>query len=49
MVSRRSGTTVWLTSLVLAGVRAAIRNVVCRSRLTKVDSPIVRTDTTWLM
>ena len=46
---RRSGTTVRLRSLVLLGVKAPMRNVVRRSLLTKVDSPMVRTDTTWLM
>ncbi len=45
-VSRSSGTTVRLTSLVLAGVRAAMRNVVWRSVLTNVDSPMVRTEMT---
>ena len=33
----------------LEAVSAAIKNVVRRSELTKVDSPIVRTETTWLM
>src|SRR5206468_2770555 len=41
--------TVRLTSLVLAGVRAAMRKVVRRSAVTKVDSPMLRTETTWLM
>jgi hypothetical protein len=47
--SRRSGTTVRLRSVMLEAVSAAIKNVVRRSELTKVDSPIVRTETTWLM
>ena len=35
-------------SLVNSGVSAAIRNVVRRSLLTKLDSPIERTEITWL-
>ena len=38
-----------LTSFVLAGVSAAMRKVVWRSGLTNVDSPMVRTEITWLM
>ena len=47
--SRRSGTTLSLTSAVRDGVSAAMKKVVWRSELTNVDSPIVRTEMTWLM
>ena len=46
--ARRSGTTLLLMSLVNSGVSAAMRNVVRRSLLTKLDSPIARTAITWL-
>ena len=48
IVERRSGTTLLLMSLVNSGVRAAMRKVVRRSLLTKLDSPIERTEITWL-
>src|SRR6266705_5046112 len=48
IVARRSGTKLVLRSRVDAGVMAAIRKVVRRSLLTKVDSPIERTEITWL-
>ena len=37
-----------LMSLVNSGVRAAIKKVVRRSGLTKLDSPIERTEMIWL-